>query len=86
MEAKPKKAAATTKTGSSKPSVAKGAGKKKKVKKANVDGGDAPPKGTKKSTQKSTKKEEMKIMTLDDIEELFEKKSQVFHNKMLEYQ
>lgn len=82
MDAKKKTSTTGSKTGSAKPAVAKGV-KKKKVKKANADG-DA--KAVKKTTTTKTKKEEFKVMTLDEIEELFEKKSQIFHNKLLEYQ
>ena len=84
MDAKKKTATTGSKTGSAKPAVAKGV-KKKKAKKSTGDG-----EGTKHvkkaAASKKEKKEEFKIMSLEEIEELFEKKSQIFHNKMLEYQ
>jgi hypothetical protein len=83
MDAKKKTATTGSKTGSAKPAVAKGV-KKKKAKKSTGDGEGTKP--VKKAVVKKEKKEEFKVMSLEEIEELFEKKSQIFHNKMLEYQ
>ena len=82
MDAKKKTATTGSKTGSAKPAVAKGV-KKKKAKKSTTGDGEKP---VKKAAASKTKKEEFKVMSMEEIEELFEKKSQIFHNKMLEYQ
>ena len=83
MDAKKKTATTGSKTGNTKPAVAKGV-KKKKAKKSTGDGEGT--KTVKKATASKSKKEEFKVMSMEEIEELFEKKSQIFHNKMLEYQ
>ena len=72
MDAKKKTATTGSKTGSAKPAVAKGV-KKKKAKKSTGDGEGTKP--VKKAAAKKEKKEEFKVMSLDEIEELFEKKS-----------
>ena len=83
MDAKKKTATTGSKTGSAKPAIAKGV-KKKKAKKSTGDGEGT--KTVKKVATSKSKKEEFKVMSMEEIEELFEKKSQIFHNKMLEYQ
>ena len=72
MDAKKKTTTTGSKTGSAKPAVAKGV-KKKKAKKSTGDGEGTKP--VKKAAAKKEKKEEFKVMSLDEIEELFEKKS-----------